>query len=122
MAKDERLRKTADFAEVYRRGKARACELVVLKVLPNGLERNRYGFVTSKRVGNAVVRNRVKRLLREVTRTVPAERGWDMVFIARERAAAADYHQMAEAVRGLMRRAHVLAGEGEDKGVGKTQG
>ena len=120
MAKDERLRKTSDFAEVYKRGKARSCELVVLKALPNSLGHNRYGFVTSKRVGNAVTRNRVKRLLREITRTTPTNSGWDMVFIARKQAATTDYHQMGKAVRGLLRRAQILADEDEAKGVGKA--
>ena len=108
MGKEERLKKTSQFSEVYGNGKSWACGLVVLKALPNGLDHNRYGFVVSKRVGNAVVRNRVKRLLREITRSVPVKSGWDMVFIARNRAATADYHQLRTATAGLMRRAGIL--------------
>ena len=88
--------------------------------MPNGLERNRYGFVVGKRVGKAVVRNRVKRLLREVTRSAPTKSGWDMVLIARNPAAAADYYQIGSAVAGLLRRAHVLADNGEARQMGRA--
>lgn len=108
MGKEERLKKTSQFREVYGNGKSWACGLVVLKALPNGLDHNRYGFVVSKRLGNAVTRNRVKRLLREITRSVPVEGGWDLVFIARNRASTADYHQLRKATTGLMRRAKLL--------------
>jgi ribonuclease P protein component len=54
--------------------------------LPNGLSHNRYGFVTSGRVGGAVVRNRMRRLLREAMRGLnPRLRsGFDVVFVVRQ--------------------------------------
>ncbi len=63
--------------------------MLVLKAAPNGLEGNRYGFSVGRRVGIAVVRNRVKRRLREVARLARVKAGWDMVFIARGAAASA---------------------------------
>lgn len=109
MQREERLKKKQQFAEIYRHGKTWACGLIVLKALPNNLERNRYGFVTSKRLGNAVIRNRVKRLLREVARATPTKPGWDIIFIARKGTTTASYHQIAKAVVGLLRRAQILA-------------
>ena len=81
----------------------------MLKALPNDLEWNRYGFVAGKRVGKAVVRNRVKRLLREVARSTPTKQGWDIVLIARARAASASYHELDAVVKGLLRRAGIMA-------------
>lgn len=109
MGKEERLRKSADFARVREDGKTWACGLVLLKAAPNGLERNRYGFVAGKRIGNAVVRNRVKRLLREIARATPTVSGWDIVLIARAGSAKADHWRLREAVRGLLGRARILA-------------
>ncbi|HEY49405.1 MAG TPA: ribonuclease P protein component [Dehalococcoidia bacterium] len=108
MGKEERLRKNSEFTGVFERGGTWASEFVVLRAAPNGLEHNRYGFVTSKRLGNAVVRNRVKRLLREVTRTTPTTTGWDMVLIARGKAATASYRQIEAAVTRLLHRAQIL--------------
>lgn len=81
----------------------------MLRTLPNGLEWNRYGFVAGKRIGTAVVRNRVKRRLREVARSTPAKQGWDIVLIARARATGASYQELDAAVKGLLRRAQIMA-------------
>jgi len=76
-----------------------------MKAFPNELERSRFGFSVSKRVGKAVVRNRVKRLLRECVQQTPCKPGWDVVFIARSTASRADFHQLEEAVEELTWRA-----------------
>lgn len=110
LGKGERLRKDSEFANVRAHGRAWACDSVVLKAVPNGQRGNRYGFAVSKRVGNAVTRNRVKRRLREIVRLAPIEPGWDFVFIARPRAAVVGYQELNSAVTQLLRRAGVLAG------------
>ena len=69
---------------------------------------SRVGFSISKRVGNAVIRNRVKRRLREVVRQADLQDGWDLVFIARGPAAQADFSQAQGAAYELLRRARVL--------------
>lgn len=68
LRRDLRLRRRADFGSVYERGRILNDPLLVLRVSPNELSHNRYGFVVSKRVGGAVVRNRVRRRLQEIVR------------------------------------------------------
>jgi len=55
-----------------------------------------------------VIRNRVKRLLREILRLAPLKPGWDIIFIARPVAAATDYAGLKKSVRGLLLRAGLL--------------
>ena len=76
-----------------------------------GGEHCRFGFSVSKRVGNAVVRNRVKRKLKEAARVelLPRiEPGWDFVVIARKDAADADYHHLNRSLQRLFKRAKLL--------------
>src|SRR6185312_15494468 len=70
-----RLTYDADFRRVRTQGRSWAHPFAILCALPNNLPHNRYGFSVSKRLGGAVVRNRVKRLLREAVRTTPKEVG-----------------------------------------------
>lgn len=80
-------------------------------MLPNGLPHSRFGFVVSGRVGKAVVRNRVRRRLREAIRRRLAqiEKGYDVVIIARPEVAVTSHDKLVEALDGLLRRAGVLA-------------
>jgi len=93
---------------VYRRGKVWANSLVIMKAMPNGLSLGRYGFSVTKKVGNAVQRNHLKRLLKEIMRLQSLKSGWDIVFIARSVAVNADYHQLERAVTKLLARAQLL--------------
>ncbi len=87
---------------------------MVMKSLRNGLSLSRYGFSVSRRVGKAVVRNRVRRLLREILRLISLKPGWDIVFIARPVAATADYATLRESVVRLLSQARLLAKEHEE--------
>ena len=108
LPREQRLTRKGQFATVYSQGKSWANDLLVMKAIPNQLGLTRYGFSVSKRVGKAVVRNRVKRLLREGARLTPIEPGWDIVFIARQAAATGNYHQIKKAMEELFRRARLL--------------
>lgn len=79
-----------------------------MRAVPNGLDYSRFGFSVSKRVGKAVVRNRVKRRLRECLMLTPCKPGWDIVFIARNASSEADYNQLKTSVEDLTRRALLL--------------
>jgi ribonuclease P protein component len=108
------ITKPGQYALVYDKGSTLVSNLVVMKSLPNGLSLSRYGFSVSRRVGKAVVRNRVRRLLREILRLTPLKPGWDIVFIARPAAASTDYAALRESVMGLLSRTRLLAKEHEE--------
>ena len=104
MRREERLTRSSDFARVYDQGKSWANNLLVMRAIPSGREQSRVGFSVSKRVGNAVVRNRVKRMLREAVGLTSWKTGWDVVLIARTGTAASDFHQVRQAVEDLAQR------------------
>ncbi|MCF6465982.1 ribonuclease P protein component [Clostridium sp. Cult2] len=68
MNKEYRLRNNEDFKKVYKRGKNYWNRNLVLYKMKNGLNYSRVGFTVSKKIGNSVVRNRVKRRLKEILR------------------------------------------------------
>ena len=79
------LRKQKDFSRVYNRGKSRGSKFVVVLYKKNNLDFTRTAFVSSKKVGNSVERNRARRLMKESYRFLRerVKRGYDIVFVAR---------------------------------------
>jgi len=123
MRGEQYLTKPQQYALVYSKGSSRASKSVVIKVLPNGLTLSRFGLSVSKRVGNAVMRNKVKRRLREILRITPVKQGYDIIVIARPVAAEADYAGLKRSVEGLLSGARLLAMDKENVSqVGVTAG
>lgn len=86
--KSARVRKQADFERVHREQAYAADDILVLRGCRNGLDRARLGLSVSRKVGNAVVRNRWKRLIREAFRTLPGQIPVGLDFVARPRKGA----------------------------------
>ena len=110
--KTKRLVRTLDFARVKAEGFTHRGGTLVLGVLAVADERAfRAGFVTSKRVGGAVVRNRVRRRLREIVRTHQHEvrTGIWIVLVARPSSAGATSRQLEHDWLRLAKRASILA-------------
>jgi len=105
------LTKPEQYTRVYNGSGSWANGLLVMKALPNGLTLSKYGFSVSKRVGKAVVRNRVKRLLREILRVTQLKPGWDIILIVRPAAGTADYGKLEKSVNDLLSRARLSVRE-----------
>lgn len=115
MQREQRLRRERDFAAVHQRGRSWSNQLLAVRTLPAAVPKSRFGFAVGKRVGGAVVRNRVKRRLRALVRELDPAAGWDVVIIARPDAAAAGFDRLRSALVSLFGRAGLL-GSRDDGG------
>ena len=113
MVKRWALTKKAQYETVYKSGKAKSDYLIVVKVLANKLDYSRYGYSVSKNVGNAVKRNYIRRILKEIARLSPIKPGYDIVFIARQGAGNANFHQIKDAANKLLGKSDMLIKENE---------
>jgi len=100
--KSVRLLTSADFDRVFARRCSTSNRLIIAYFAPSDYERPRLGLVVSKKIGNAVVRNRWKRSLREAFRLVQHElpRNLDVVVLPR-RGAEPNVEQLQESLRQL---------------------
>jgi ribonuclease P protein component len=108
MRRAQRLRQRREFAAVYRYGRPYRSDLLILRALRTGHPLSRFGFTAGHRLGKVVLRNRLKRRLREAVRSLPVATGWDLILNARSGAAQADYQRLRAVVGELMARAGVL--------------
>ena len=108
MDSKHRLKKREEYDWVLDKGISCAARLAVLKIKANSLGISRYGIITSKKVGGAVQRNKVKRRLREILRGVEVVPGWDIVVIARSGARGTGFDELKMAVTGLLSRGRVM--------------
>ena len=111
-SKAKRLTQTAEFTAVKFQGKTYRGPLLVLGVLVQKEEKAfRAGFITTKRLGGAVVRNRVRRRLRDVVRKEQGRlrSGFWIVLVARSAAARAGYQELKDEWLRLAERASILA-------------
>lgn len=111
------LRKNRQFQEVYKKGVSRANKYLVMYVLENDQEENLLGISVSKKVGNSVVRHRVKRLVKESYRLHEDifNSGLNIVITARASAASIPYAQMESAVLHLGRLHHIICEDEKKK-------
>ncbi len=102
----ESLKNSKEFGRVYQQGKSKATRDLVLYVLKNSLDNNRYGFSISKKIGNAVVRNKLKRRLKEIIREKDEKlkKGYDLIIIARKPVTKLDYLALKKDVERLFKK------------------
>lgn len=87
------IRSATDFARLQQEGRSRAHPLLLVRYRRNDLECTRYGISTARRIGSAVIRNRLRRQLRALLRKFDPHigSGWDVLIVARR--AAVGVHQ-----------------------------
>lgn len=116
MPRRYRLYRKSDFARLRQHGRRFAHPLVVLIACPQDTTdrllhaNSRFAFSASKRIGNAVHRNRAKRLMREALRPYLAQikPQWDCMFVARHETGQAHLKEIEAAVLQLLKRAQLL--------------
>ena len=103
MQRRSRLLRSADFDRTLRSGRRAASDYLALFVSDNEVGRPRVGLAVSKKLGNAVVRNRIKRRLRELIRPLVARAkgGRDVVIVARSRAVDAEFTRLRQEIEML---------------------
>lgn len=107
----ERLRSSAQFERVRKEGRTWGSGLLVLNAAANADGVVRCGFITGKKIGNAVRRNRARRLICEAIRLRLSfvKPGYDLVWIARAPIGGATFWDVLEAVDGLLKRSRTLS-------------
>lgn len=113
MAALHKLKKNYEFKKVYIDGRYYVEKNIVMYIIKNGSALNRIGFSVSKKVGNSVVRNRVKRRMKEAYRQFAdaTKAGYDIVFTARAGSGSADYAVIENNIKSVLKKAKLQKSE-----------
>ena len=105
-----------DFRYLYRKGKSIAAGYLVIYYKKTPKKENILGITVTKKLGNAVMRNRVRRLIRECYRLREAEMtlGYSIVIVARNRAADADFNAIKADMAYLLKKSGIIPQKQED--------
>ena len=109
------VKENYEFRRMYAKGKSGVSSCLVVYYRKNRLGHNRLGVTVSTKLGHAVVRNRIRRRLREIycLHERQIARGYDLVVVSRVRARTADYHQLEAAFLSACAQLGLLT-EGDD--------
>ena len=113
MEKRFRLKRRQDFNRVYNRGKSFSnCELVLYVYYNKETKEQRIGISVSKKVGNAVMRNRIRRLIKEVVSQLKREftlkGNLDLIIVARQPAAQMNYQDFRRSIIDLFNKSSIV--------------
>lgn len=106
-SKTQGIKKDTDFRKVYKTGKSIANRNLVMYIMKNESESSRLGITVSKKVGKAVTRNRIRRLIKESYRLNFDDKiksGYDIVFIARAPIKDASFDDINKSINHLMKK------------------
>ena len=104
------VKENYEFRRIYRKGKSAVAPAMVLYCQRNRQGRTRLGVTVSTKLGKAVVRNRVRRRLREIWRLnkKDMEQGWDIILVARVRAVETSYQKLEKTYLSLLKEVGLL--------------
>ena len=105
-----RLKRRAEFVRAAKAGRKAARDSLVLQALARSDSETRLGFTATKKIGNAVARNRAKRRLRAAARLhfgAAPQPGWDFVLIARDKTGSCPFPALMADIDGALRKAGV---------------
>jgi ribonuclease P protein component len=110
MKKTVPIKKNFEFRRLYKRGRFAAGKFMTLYVLKNKSGINRIGLSVSRKFGNSVKRNRIKRLIRENYRLYEdnIKDGFDFIFTVRNQGKMPDFHNIAKEMKYLLKRLEVF--------------
>lgn len=111
MQRELRLTRKEDFNKVYRYGTSFANhQFVVYRLQQSSVAQIRVGISVSKKVGNAVIRNRMRRLIKEIIRhqVMSIKPHYDLVFIVRKPSIEMEYDQLEKSLLHVLRKASLI--------------
>lgn len=110
MNKQQRIKKNKEFQQIFKKGKSFANRQFIVYVLKNDQPEFRLGLSVSKKVGNAVTRNRIKRYIRQTFLELKDDLkpNADYVIIARQQAAEMDFHESKKSLEHVLKIARAL--------------
>ncbi|MBI3337423.1 MAG: ribonuclease P protein component [Candidatus Staskawiczbacteria bacterium] len=106
-----RLRKKKDFEKLFKEGKSFKSTFLVLKAVKNNLKENRFGFIVSKKVSKkAILRNKIKRNLRDIVRQniKDIKSGVDVVLIVLPDFGKKNFSEIKEILNNLLKKAGLI--------------
>ncbi len=98
-----RLKKDKQFKQIFEQGQKVIAPAFVVLYLKNDIQDTGLGFITSKKLGKAVRRNRIRRRLKELFRLTNLPVGYDFIVIGRNRAFYQDFHEMQKDLENLLK-------------------
>ncbi|HOE56977.1 MAG TPA: ribonuclease P protein component [Bacillota bacterium] len=109
----QKLRKNYEFKKVYNEGKYYVDKYVVMYIIKNNAAFNRIGFSVSKKIGNSVVRNKIRRQMKEIYRGFAnnTKSGHDIVFTARAGIGSVNFSVIENSMITILKRAKLQKSE-----------
>jgi ribonuclease P protein component len=116
LEKKHRLKKRKEFGYIFKKGRSFSNKTLILNYIPTKLKDYKVGFSVSKKIGNAVVRNKVKRRLREAFRELHhgVDKKYNYVFVARKGIEEMTYLEVIKSMKYCLEKTRLIKGENND--------
>lgn len=113
LQKENRLARKDDFGRIHKRGKFYGDSFLAIRVLANSLEVTRVGFLVGLKISKkAVVRNKIRRRLREIFRLLikdgKLKKGFDIVVLVRPEIVDKNYGEIRLSLEGILKKANLI--------------